>query len=171
MRASWMGDAGRRNHGEPCSRVVDREGTRLFCRPMRHTLHPRSRVFRSLLVLALLAWTALAFNAFAQPPALIDSEAAMQTAIAADGAAAMPCDGMMMEHAFASVHPAPLPPAGHGHGCCQHGGCWCASFCNGIVGVPRLDMAWAPLHAPVLVPLRVVPMLAPTAPLLRPPIA
>ncbi|MBN8735973.1 MAG: CopL family metal-binding regulatory protein [Xanthomonadales bacterium] len=138
---------------------------------MRRSLHPRSRIFRSLLVLALLAWTALAFNAFGQPLAMIDSGATTtQAATAMDGAAGTHCDGMPMGHVSPSSHPAPAHPAGDGHGCCQHGSCNCASLCTSIVDVPYLDMAWAPLHAPVLVPVHVAPALTQAAPPLRPPI-
>jgi hypothetical protein len=136
---------------------------------MRRLLRPRSRVFRSLLTLALLAWTALAFNAFAQPLAMFDGSNA-QAAMAMSGSASAHCSGMPMEHASPNAHPAPSHPAGNGHGCCQHGSCYCASFCNGIVGVPYLDMAWAPLHAPVLVSVHVAPALTQAAPPLRPPI-
>jgi hypothetical protein len=138
---------------------------------MRRSLHPRSRVFRSLLALALLAWTALAFNAFAQPLAMTESGATTQMAMAMGGAPATHCDGMTTGHASPNAHPAPPHPVGNGHGCCQNGHCYCASFCNGIVGVPYIDMAWAPPHAPVLVPVHVAPALAQTAPPLRPPIA
>lgn len=137
---------------------------------MRHSLHPHSRAFRSLLALALLAWTALAFNAFAQPLAITDSGATTQKAMAMGGAPATHCDGMTVGHASPNSHPAPSHPVGNGHGCCQHGHCYCASFCNGIVGVPYIDMAWAPPHAPVLVPVHVAPALAQYAPPLRPPI-
>jgi hypothetical protein len=138
---------------------------------MRYALRPRSRAFRSLLALALLAWTALAFNAFAQPFVMTDGGAAMQTAMAMGGSAATHCDGMQMGDASPNSHPAPSHPASHGHGCCQNGHCYCASFCNGIVGVPYLDMALAPVHTPLLVPVHVAPALTQTAPPLRPPIA
>jgi hypothetical protein len=136
---------------------------------MRRSLHPHSRVFRSLLVLALLAWTALAFNAFAQPLSMADvgnTPAAMM-----GGASGTHCDGMPMRHASPGAHPAPSHPAGNGHGCCANGHCYCASLCNGIVDVPYLDMTWIPLHAPVLVPVHVAPAQVQTAPPLRPPIA
>lgn len=136
---------------------------------MRRSLHPRSRVFRSLLVLALLAWTALAFNAFAQPLAMLDG-GNVQSAMTVSGSASAHCNGTPMEHASPNAHPAPSHPAGNGHGCCQHGSCYCASLCTSIVDVPYLDMAWAPLHAPVLVPVDVAPALAQAAPPLRPPI-
>ncbi len=137
---------------------------------MRRSLHPRSRLFRSLLTLALLAWTALAFNALAQPLVMINSGAATQSAMAMGGTAGTHCDGMPMEHVSPRVHPAPSHPAGLGHGCCQHGSCYCASLCNGIVDVPYLDTAFAPLHAPVLVPVHVAPARVQAAPLLPPPI-
>ncbi|HJP99109.1 MAG TPA: hypothetical protein VJ862_11150 [Rhodanobacteraceae bacterium] len=130
---------------------------------------PRSRVFRSLLALALLAWTALAFNAFAEPLAMTDSGGATQMTMAMGGTAGPHCDGLM-GHASANSHPAPMRPAGHGHGCCQNGHCYCAPLCNGIVGVPYLDMAWAPQHPPVLVPIHVAAALTQAPPPLRPPI-
>lgn len=137
---------------------------------VRRSLHPRSRIFRSLLVLALLAWTSLGFNAFAQPLAMIDSGAATQAAMAMGGAGGTHCYGMTTGPASPDSHPAPSHPAGNGHGCCQHGSCYCASLCNSIVGVPYLDTAFAPLHAPVLVPVHIAPALTSTAPPFRPPI-
>ncbi|HET8700602.1 MAG TPA: hypothetical protein VFL97_02925, partial [Nitrococcus sp.] len=55
---------------------------------MRRSLYPRSRIFCSLLALALLAWTALVFNAFAQPLAMTDIGATTQMAIATGGSPA-----------------------------------------------------------------------------------
>ena len=163
-------DAGGCIRDEPCSRVVDRVEMRLFCRSMRHAFRPRSRVFRSLLALALLAWTALAFNAFAQPFGMLESDAT-QTAMAAGTAAGAHCNGMAMGHASHGSHAAPSYPTGDGHGCCRNGHCYCASLCNGIAGVPWLDMAWASPHAPMPLPVPVASALAQTAPPLRPPIA
>ncbi|HET7932363.1 MAG TPA: hypothetical protein VFL63_13370 [Rhodanobacteraceae bacterium] len=120
-----------------------------------------------MLVLALLAWTALVTTAFAQPLAMPDGGHS-PTAMTMGGDAATHCDGMVMGHK-SLASPAPAHPAGHG--CCQHDHCYCASFCNGIVGVPGLDMAWIALHAPVLVPLHEAPAQTATAPPLRPPIA
>lgn len=147
--------------------VVDRAG-RVYAVVMRHSLHLRSRIFRSLLALALLAWTALAFNAFAQPLAMTESDAAA-THMAMGGKAGTHCDGMAGQ-ASPNFHPALSHPTGNGHGCCQNSHCYCASFCNGIVGVPYIDMAWVPPHATVLVPVHVAPALAQNAPPLRPPI-
>jgi len=154
---------------EACSRV-ERRLRQDYARRMRGWLRPNSKTFRAMLAMALLAWTALAFNAFARPLAMIGGGAATQAAMVPGGTTGTHCDGMMGQ-ASPHSHPAPLHPAGDGHGCCQHGGCYCASPCNGIVGVPYLDMVWEALHAPVLVPVHVAPTLAQAAPPLRPPIA
>lgn len=154
---------------EACSRV-ERCLRHDYARRMRRWFRPNSKTFHAMLAMALLAWTALAFNAFAQPLAMTDSGAATQAAMATGGTTGTHCDGMMGQ-ASPNLHPAPSHPAGTGHGCCGHGGCYCASLCNGIVGVPYLDMIWEPLHAPVLVPVHVAPALAQAAPPLRPPIA
>jgi hypothetical protein len=136
---------------------------------MRRWLRPRSRLFRTVLVMAVLAWTALTLNAFAQPLAMLDGSNG-HAAMALGGSASAHCNGMPMAHAAPNSHPARSHPPGNGHGCCQHDGCYCISLCNGIAGVPCLDMVWVPLRAPVLVPVHVAPALTQAAPPLRPPI-
>lgn len=129
---------------------------------MRRALRPRFRIFRSLLTLALLAWATFALDVFARPLTMLPVGGA-QAATMMSETAGTPCHGMQMDHASRSPHPA-------GHGCCQHGHCYCAPACNGIVGVPRLALAFAPTHPPVRVPVHAAPALTPHTPPLRPPI-
>ncbi len=136
---------------------------------MRRSVRPRPRFFGSLLTLALLAWTALAFNVFAQPFAVAVG-GNTQTAMVMGGASGTHCDGIM-GHVSTGAQPVPAHPVGNGHGCCTNGHCYCASPCNGIVGVPYLGMAWVPPHAPALDPVHVAPAQTQIAPPLRPPIA
>jgi hypothetical protein len=135
---------------------------------MHHLLKPRSRLFRSLSILALLAWTAFAFDAFAHPLVMSGGSAGM--ASMTTGNAASHCDGMPasgMPHA--THHPAPSQPAGHG--CCHNGGCYCASVCSGIVGVPYLGVALQPVHDLAVSLMHSDPVPTHSAPPLRPPIA
>lgn len=136
---------------------------------MRHSLHPSSRLFRGLLVLALLAWTTLAFDAFAHPIAMSGGSAA-QGPITTGKAAK--CAGTSMMHMSSqnSHHPAPSHPAGNGHGCCQNGNCYCASLCSGIADVPILGVRLQPAHDPVISFIHSEPVLTHSAPPLRPPI-
>ena len=136
---------------------------------MRHSLDPRSGLFRSLLALALLAWSALAFNAFAHPIAMIGVPAAHAPTTASKSH----CDGMGMMHMSSrtSHHPVPAHPAGSEHGCCQNGGCYCASLCSAIAAVPYLGVPVQPAHDPALSLIHSEPALAQSAPPLRPPIA
>ena len=138
---------------------------------MRRSLHPHSRTFRSLLILALLAWTAFAFEAMAHP--LVMSEQMGNMASTTAGQAMSPqCKGMTSTHsAHAASTPAPSHPAEGGHGCCAFGHCDCASFCSSIAGVPSLAMTWPPPHDPALVPVHARVLPATSAPRLRPPIA
>jgi len=137
---------------------------------MRHLPKPRSRLFRSLSILALLAWTMFAFDAFAHPLAMSSgSVAAISTAMAK---AASHCDGMLMLGSSQNLHhPTPSQPAGNGHGCCHNGGCYCASLCSGVASVPYLGVALQPVHDPALSLIRSEPVPVQSAPLLRPPIA
>ena len=137
---------------------------------MHHWLRPRSRLFRSLSILALLAWTAFAFDAFAHP--LVMSGGSMTAASTATAKAASHCEGMPMMGTPQSLHhPAPSQPAGNGHGCCHNGGCYCASLCTGIVGVPYLGLEMQPIHGTVISLIYSQPVRALSAPPLRPPIA
>lgn len=134
---------------------------------MRHSLRPRSHLFRSLLVLALLAWMALAFDAFAHPIVMSGGSAAQGSMTAGKAAT---CDDMSMMHMPQnSHHSAPSNPPGHG--CCQNGNCYCASLCSGIADVPILGVTSQPAHDPVLPFIHSEPVLAHSAPPLRPPIA
>jgi hypothetical protein len=137
---------------------------------MRPPLRRRSRLFRTVLILALLGWTAFAFDAFAHPLAMSSgSVAAISTAMAK---AASHCDGMPMLGASQnSHHPAPSQPAGNGHGCCHNGGCYCASLCSGIANVPYLSIALQPARDPALSLIHSDPVPVHSAPPMRPPIA
>ena len=145
-----------------------------YDRTMRCWLNPRSRVSRSLLILGLLAWTALPFDAFAHSLAMageMDTDAPM---MAMDTAAASHCPGMSMTHGPQTPHashPAPAHPTHNGHGCCAGHGCYCASLFSGIAGVPSLSLTWQPTHGVVLIPVRVAPRRTHAAPPLRPPIS
>lgn len=136
---------------------------------MRHLLKPRSRLFRSLSILALLAWTMFAFDAFAHPLAMADASASM--ASMTTGNAAPHCDGMPavgMPHA--AHHPVPSQPAGSGHGCCHNGGCYCASLCSGIVEVPYPGVVLQHVRDPAVSLIHSDPVPVHSAPPLRPPI-
>jgi len=137
---------------------------------MCYSLHPRSRVFRYLLALALLAWTAFAFEAMAHP--LVMSGQMGNMASRTTGQAMSPhCKGMPSTHtASAASTPAPSHPDEGGHGCCAFGHCDCASFCSSIAGVPSLAMTWPPLHDPALSPVDAGAPPVVFAPRLRPPI-
>lgn len=137
---------------------------------MHHWLKRRSRLFRSMSILALLAWTAFAFDAFAHPLVMSGDPASVVSM--ATGNAASHCEGMPaagMPHV--AHHPSPSYPAGNGHGCCHNGGCWCASLCSGIVGVPYLGIALRPVHASAVSLIHSDPVPVHAAPPLRPPIA
>ncbi|HET7560796.1 MAG TPA: hypothetical protein VFJ87_00265 [Rhodanobacteraceae bacterium] len=137
---------------------------------MRHPLHPRSRSFRAVLGMALLAWTMLASGALAGPLHKVDATG-MTAVVQAAQPAAVHCDAMTTTHRSHTSHPVPMHPAGNGHGCCHNGVCHCASSCSGIAGVPAMFMTWQPVHdrAPALP--HAEPVRVHTAPPLRPPIA
>lgn len=138
---------------------------------MRRSLHPRSRVFRCLLILALLAWAAFAFDAVAHPLAVADGMGSM-AGMAMGHTTSSHCNGMTPSHAstLGASTPAPSHPAGTGHGCCAFGHCLCATFCSGIAGVSGFDVTWEPPHDPALVPAYIAPTSVRAAPPLRPPI-
>lgn len=135
---------------------------------MRHWLRSRSR-FHAVFGLALLAWTAFAFDAFAHPLAM--SNDAMAAASTAMAKAAAHCDSMSMPGApHNSHHAAPSQQTGYGHGGCYNGGCYCASLCSGIASVPYLGVALQPVHEPALSLIVTDLVLVHSAPPLRPPI-
>lgn len=120
--------------------------------------------------MALLAWTAFAFDAFAHPlmmgvepaPHAMATTASMSSST--DGMPGMPmsntaCDG------------APTQPTANGHGCCQNAHCHCASFCSGIAGAPNIAMTTEPLRGPTFTPVGDAAVPAWFTLLLRPPIA
>lgn len=136
---------------------------------MHHLLRPRSRLFRSLSILALLAWTAFAFDAFAHPLVMSGDPASMISMTTSNAAAhcdGTPASGMPR----ATHHPVSSQSAGNGHGCC-HNGCWCASLCSGIVDVPYLGVVLQPTHDSAVSLIHSDPVPVHSAPLLRPPIA
>jgi hypothetical protein len=166
---------------------------------MRRWLHRHSRISLSLLILALLAWTALPFDALAHSFAVTGrtgDHSAMVMAM--DATAGAHCDGMSMASAplapdavhpatsnpasshpvsshpasshSATTQPAPAHPAHNGHGCCTGHGCYCASSFGGIAGVPHPALTWEPPHGSVLTPVQVAPAVTHAAPPLRPPI-
>lgn len=131
---------------------------------MRHLPRPHSRYFCTVLVLAALAWVMLASGALAAP-----SPMAMTGQTLASHASAPDCDGMPTGSAAAPQNPSPTTPTGSGN--CCHGGCHCLSACNAMLAVPRLVAAESFLHESMSVVSQVDPILVPTAPPLRPPIA
>jgi hypothetical protein len=138
---------------------------------MRRSLHPRSRTFRSLLILALLAWTAFAFEAMAHP-LVMSGQMANMASMTAGQAMSPQCKGMTSTHsAHVASTPAPSHPDEGGHGCCAFGHCDCASFCSSIAGIPSLAMTWPPPHDPVLSPVDAGALPVVFASRLRPPIA
>lgn len=136
---------------------------------MRLPLRRCPRLFRSFLVLGLLAWAAFVVEAVAHPVGMVAAAAAQVSA--ATGKAF--CEGMPAMHtvAPASQHTAPGHSPDNGHGCCEHGGCYCASLCSGIVGVPYLGLEMQPTHAFAFPLIYSQPVRALSAPPLRPPIA
>jgi len=138
---------------------------------MCRLLRPRSRIFRCLLMLAVVAWTAFAFEALAHP-LIMGGQAGNMASSTPDQAMPPHCKGMTStQTASATSPPAPSHPAEGGNGCCAFGHCDCASLCSGIVEVPSLAMTWPPTHDPALAPVHAAVLLAPVAPQLRPPIA
>lgn len=121
------------------------------------------------MILGLLAWAAFAVEAVAHPVGML-AAAAAQASMATGKAS---CEGMAAMHtvAPASHHTAPSHSPANGQGCCEHGGCYCASLCSGIVGVPYLGLEMQPTHGTAFSLIYSQPVLAQSAPPLRPPIA
>jgi len=124
-----------------------------------------SPFFRCFLGLTLLAWAALSFAAVAGP---LQMSGFAGKAVAASHVTASHCDGMPMSHT--AQHDAPSATHPGGHGCCQHGSCYCTSSCSGIAGLSRV--AWHRQAARPQLPRVAEPRLvsAHAAPALRPPI-
>lgn len=118
---------------------------------MRHLPHPRSPLFRVATLLALLAWTALAFGAPLPVAAAPDCVAGTAMPMVMDGA-----------HAHAQTP--------DGHGACCHPGCHClAPFGIAVLIAPALGGV-TPAAQPgfrLAAPARVAVI---SAPPLRPPI-
>lgn len=133
---------------------------------MRIWLRPRSRSFRAVFGLALLAWMSLAAGALAGPLQMSMDMLAAMPATAAQ-VATQPCDGMSMQ--AGAARPAPVAPNGHGD--CCHDECHCLSVCNTVLAVPHLMMAVPLPHArmPLVATVGLAQM--PEMPPLRPPIA
>ena len=141
---------------------------------MRRWLNPRSRVSRSLLILALLAWTALPFEAFAHSLAMTGEMDADAPMVSMGTPADSHCAGMSMVHGSQNsrvAHPAPSHPNHNGHGCCSGHGCYCASLLSAPAVAPYLGQTWEPTHGSVLIPVEEAPTLTHAAPPLRPPIS
>lgn len=139
---------------------------------MHQLFHPRSRSFRAVLGVALLAWAMLASGALAGPLRIFNAMGVNATIQAAQAqATTVHCDGMAMVPGSRTSIPTPMPPAGNGHACCPDGGCHCASSCTGIVGVPYLGLELPPIQSVVFSLIYFQAMRAPSAPPLRPPIA
>lgn len=141
---------------------------------MHRWFHRGTRVSRGLLILALLAWAALPFNAFAHALAMASEMDAHAPMMAMATAADSHCAGMTMghgSHTTGGTHPAPSHPDHDGRGCCSGHGCYCASVFSGMAGVPYLSLPWEATHGSVLIPDHVAPSLTHAAPPLRPPIS
>lgn len=136
---------------------------------MRRSRHLRSRLP---LLLALLAWTALSFEAIAHPLAMA-GEAAAKAPMAMGTSAASHCDGMSMAnatHARHASHPGPSHPTPDNQGCCAGHSCFCSSLLSGMAVVSSLGLIWQPTHGSVQLPVRLPLALTRAAPPLRPPI-
>lgn len=134
---------------------------------MRRWFRPRSRSFRVVLGIALLAWIMLASGAFAAP---LQGWNAMKMAMTTPTAplhTTTDCDGMPMQQAATQQ----IPTAPMGHGECCHGGCACMTACNAVLAVPRLTIAVSLPRFATPVFATVGPAQLPSAPPLRPPIA
>lgn len=123
-----------------------------------------------MLTLALLAWTALAFNAFGGPLAMADS-GAVQAPTLTHQVASGHCKSASMTHVLSGSRSAFSHPTGSGQGCCQQGGCHCPSLCGGIVDRPCLGVALQPVHDSVVSRIHSYPVPRHSVPPLRPPIA
>jgi hypothetical protein len=130
---------------------------------MRHLPRPHSRWFRTVLVLAALAWVMLASGALAAPLPMATTGQTL-----ASHTSAPDCERVAMAHAAAPQSPPPAVPMGHGD--CCHGGCHCMSACNAAL-VPRFVVVETFSHASVPTIAAVDPVQAPSAPPMRPPIA
>lgn len=131
---------------------------------MRHLPRPRSTIFRIVLAMALLAWTALAFGA-ARTPVPMNAAHAQVNAVDMS----VHCMGMPQTHALSHPHSAPVVPGGQG-GCC-HGGCHCLSAFSVALLVPFVDAGTLPEAGRVCAQVTAVVLTASAAPPLRPPIA
>lgn len=134
---------------------------------MRHLPRPRSRYFRTVSVLAALAWLMLGSGALAGP--LQTSSAMAIPPQSSSQVSAQPCDGVPMAHADTQRGQAPAMPMGNGR--CCHAGCHCVSACNAVITVPRLVVAETFSRALLPVSTPADPAPVSSAPPLRPPIA
>lgn len=148
---------------------------------MRRLLRPRSRLFRLLLAMALLAWMTLTAGAFAASASMTAMQPVHTTSSQRGEHGVMTTSAPCAEMAHAVAPAASMPhatvpdrPASIGHDgncpCCDGTGCACASLCGGMTAVARLAQAFDPMRI-ALPPLGVhAPAVAHAAPLLRPPI-
>jgi len=135
-----------------------------YARRMRHLPRPRSTIFRIVLAMALLAWTALALGAPRTPVPMGAPHAQMN-------AVDMPvhCMGMPRAHAIPHPHSAPVVPGGQGD--CCHGGCHCLSACSVALLVPFAGAGTIPKAGRERAQVTAIVLTASAAPPLRPPIA
>lgn len=136
-----------------------------YARRMRHLPRPRSTIFRIVLAMALLAWTALALGAPRTPVPMGAAHAQMN---AVD--LSVHCMGMSQAHVTSSrLHPAPAVPGGQGD--CCHGGCHCLSSCSVALLVPFAGAGTIPKAGRERAQVTAIVLTAGAAPPLRPPIA
>lgn len=134
---------------------------------MRRLPRSNSTFFRATLVMALLAWTALAFGM----PAISPSSDHVRTADPHTQVAETSghCHDMTMASAGSHHHPAPAAPMGHGD--CCHAGCHCLFACNAVLVVPFAQSSLPPLDRLTSTSRFERVRSAALAPPLRPPIA
>lgn len=138
-----------------------------YRRRMRWWFRPRSRCFRVVLGMALVAWTAFALDTFAHP-VMMSAAPTSHASTAMAGMSSPHAGTLTMSTPNTSHDPAPTQP--DGHGCCQNGHCHCASFCSGVAGAPSIAASLAPLNGPMFLLSGGGPVPARFALLLRPPI-
>lgn len=137
-----------------------------YSQRMQHL--PRSRYFRVVLAMALLAWTSLAFGASLGPMPMSAASMTGSPVQTTSHAASAQCDGTPIVHAASHHGHAPAMPIGHGD-CCQSG-CHCLAACGAVMTVPGPFTAQQYAQAPLTVLESANPTLELITPPLRPPI-
>ena len=136
---------------------------------MRRFLRPRTKTFRVMLSLALLAWTSLSFGALVWPMSAAGATAPSSSMQAMSSHVTVAQrDGMPMAHTALNHSQVPVMPMGQS-GCC-HGGCHCPSACGVAVIVSRPLTVQEYAQAPLPALESANPALALITPPLRPPI-